>query len=362
MEAQSQPHVTRAGGAPRGALRSRLRVMVTILGLAIVLLLAKAAAWRMTGSQGLFSDALESLVNVLTASFGIFSVWLAARPPDASHPYGHGRIEFFAAGLEGTLVLAAGVGILREAIPALFDPTPLQNLGAGGALAVAAALCNGVAGVFLLRRGRRERSPMMIGEGHHLLSDTLTTIGVLAGLLLVKLTGVAWLDPAAACVVGLVVALAGGRLLREAANRLMDQTEPQLLAEVARTLEERRRPEWVDVHFLRARSAGEIVHVDFHLALPRFWDLEKAHEVQEGVAREVLRGLGRRGEVLVHADPCHPGLCALCGLEPCPVRAESRVRTKPWTPETLVESAPARADARAAPPGGAEGEEGASGW
>jgi cation diffusion facilitator family transporter len=339
-----------------------MRVMVSILALSLVLLFAKAAAWRITGSQGLFSDALESMANVLTASFGIFSVWLAARPPDASHPYGHGRIEFFAAGLEGALVLAAGLAILRESIPALFDPAPLHNLGAGGALAVGAALCNGAAGVFLIRRGRREISPVMIGEGHHLLSDTVTTVGVLLGLLLVQLTGVAWLDPAAACVVGGVVALSGARLLREAANRLMDQAEPEVLDEVARILEERRRPEWVDVHFLRARSAGEILHVDFHLALPRYWELDRAHEVQEGVAREVLQGLGRRGEVLVHADPCHPGLCALCRVPECPERTSPPTETKAWTRETLVEAAPARADAGDLRPGGGRREEGASGW
>lgn len=361
MNDPRQPHVTRAGAAPPSVLRSRMRVMVSVLGLSLVLMLAKAAAWRITGSQGLFSDALESMANVLTASFGIFSVWLAARAPDSSHPYGHGRIEFFAAGLEGALVLAAGLGILREAIPALFDPAPLHNLGAGGALAAGAALCNGVAGAFLIRKGRREVSPVMVGEGHHLLSDTVTTVGVLLGLLLVKLTGIAWLDPAAACAVGLVVGLSGARLLREAANRLMDQAEPEVLGEVARILEERRQPAWVDIHFLRARSAGDIVHVDFHLALPRFWELERAHAVQEEVAREVLRGLGRRGEVLVHADPCHPGLCSMCRLEGCPVRSQECSWTKPWTRGTLVDAAPGRAGAGEARPATREGEEEASG-
>ncbi len=319
---------------PESALRRRM--MVGTLGLAVALLAVKVVAWRLTGSQALFSDALESVVNVITGGFGLFSVWLATRPPDASHPYGHGRIEFFAAGLQGAMILIAALGIFREAVPGLWHPPTLQRLNLGLLLSVAAGVANGGVGLLLIRRGRRMQSATMAGEGQHLLTDTMTTIGVIAGLLLVRITGIAVIDPIAAILVGLLIVHSGLRLLREAADRLMDRADPVLLDKIVQILAAHRRADWIEAHQLRSWTSGDRVHVDVHMTFPRYWDLDTMHDAQREIFG-LLRGeLARPLELLVHPDPCRPTQCGLCRVAECSVRAAAFAQEPEWDLETLT--------------------------
>ncbi len=334
---RSGPATSGDAGSLAGAERRlRLSTMTGVMVLAIVVLLVKTAAWWMTGSRGLLSDAIESLANVLTGAFALFAAWWAARPPDESHPYGHGRLEDFSAGFEGLVILLAGIGIVREAIPHLFDPVPLARLGAGMSLALVAGLLNGFVGALLLVRGRRLGTDVLAAEGVHLLSDTLTTAGVLGGLLLVRITGVVVIDVVVALGVGVIVLVSGLRLLSRAGRRLLDRGDEPLLERIAAALERRRRAEWIEVHLLRARRAGAVVLVDFHLTLPRFWSLERVHDEQHELATEMIEALGEPAEVLVHPDPCTASLCARCAVEPCPVRAEPLKGREPWTARRLV--------------------------
>ena len=325
-----------AGSLAGAERRLRLSTMSGVMLLAVVVLLVKAAAWWMTGSRGLLSDAIESLANVLTGAFALFAAWWAARPPDESHPYGHGRLEDFSAGFEGLVILLAGVGIVREAIPHLLDPVPLAHLGAGMALALVAALLNGFVGVLLLARGRRLGTDVLTAEGVHLLSDTLTTAGVLGGLLLVRVTGIVVIDVIVALGVGVVVLASGMRLLSRAGRRLLDRGDERLLERRRDALEGRRRADWIEVHLLRARRVGAIVLVDFHLTLPRFWSLERVHDEQHELATELIEALGEPAEVLVHPDPCTASLCPRCAVDPCPVRAAPPEGREPWTARRLV--------------------------
>ena len=336
---EQQPEAT--AGHETGSLdpaerRLRLSTMGSVLGLSLVVLAVKAVAWWLTGSRGLLSDAIESLANVLTGGFGLFAVWWAARPPDASHPYGHGRLQDFSAGLEGLVVLLAGAGIVREAVPHLFAPAPLERLGEGIGLAVVAGLVNGIAGVVLLVRGRRLGTEVLSAEGTHLLGDTLTTAGVIVGLLLVQVTGRPVIDAAVATVIGVVVLGSGVRLLARAGRRLLDREDQPLLERIARALESRRRPEWIEVHLLRARRAGAVVLVDFHLTLPRYWSLERVHDEQHRMATDLIEALGEPAEVLIHPDPCTASLCPRCAVEPCPVRSCPQVVHEPWTARRVV--------------------------
>lgn len=321
--------------APRRGPRAQL-ILGSILGIGVMVLAIKAVAWWLTGSQALGSDALESVVNIFTGLFALFSVRVAARPPDASHPYGHGRIEFFSAGLAGALVLLAGAGILREAIPALWSPQPLRHLDKGLVLAVIATMANVGAGAYLLRRGRRSESLALVGEGKHLLADAFTTGGIVLGLLLVLLTGWRVLDPALACLVAISIVWSGVTLLKEAADRLMDRADPRLLEEIARALEAVRRPEWIEVHLLRAWTSGNYLHIDFHLSLPRYWKLEQVHEAQQELAADLICQLGRSGEIMIHPDPCSETLCGRCHIEDCPVRESPFEGSRRWTGQRLV--------------------------
>ncbi|GAB4373983.1 MAG: cation diffusion facilitator family transporter [Acidobacteriota bacterium] len=329
------------GGEPEGSLapverRLRLSMMSGVLALAVLVLAIKAVAWWLTGSRGLFSDAIESVANVVTGGFAVFTAWWAGRPPDASHPYGHGRLEEFSAGFEGLVLFLAGIGIVREALPHLVDPAPLVRLEDGIGLALVAGALNGVVGTALVLRGRRLGAPVLTGEGVHLLSDTLTTAGVVVGLVLVRATGMPWIDTLVALLVGAAILASGVRLLAAAGRRLLDRQEAPLIGRLAAALERRRRPERIEIHLLRARRTGAVVMVDFHLTLPRYWSLERVHEEQHELATELIEELGEPAEILVHPDPCTPALCSRCAVEPCPVRAAPATVRETWDPSRLV--------------------------
>ncbi len=319
------------------ALAERRRIMTFVLCLGVALMVLKAAAFWVTGSRALLSDALESVVNVVTGGFGLFSVWLAGRPPDETHPYGHGKVEFFAAGLQGTMILLAAIGIVRESIPMFLDPKPIPAIETGLLLAGIAGVINGVVGAFLIRRGRRVHSATLAGEGHHLLTDTITTAGVAVGLVLVRVTGNTIFDPIAACLVALSIGWSGIVLLREAGSRLMDSSDDELLAGISRALEcAPRRPEWIEIHLMRAWRSGEFVHIDFHLTFPRTWSMSSVHASQLEMLQLLIRTLGRPGDVMIHPDPCTPALCASCQVTTCRERSAAFVRAQSFELDKLT--------------------------
>src|SRR5205823_2290679 len=232
------------------------RVAWLSLLLSAGLLAVKFLAYQLTGSAAVLSDALESIVNVIASGFALFSITLSARPPDASHPYGHGRVEFFSAGFEGALIAAAAVAIFVTAFPRVLFPQPIAQLSLGMALVCGAGAANALLGVYLQHVGRRSHSPALVADGKHLLSDAYTSAAVLVGMLLVRLTGWNVLDGLIALAVALHILVMGGRLLRESIARLMDEAEPALLQSIVQTLQTARQPSWIDLHNLRAWRSG----------------------------------------------------------------------------------------------------------
>ncbi len=234
------------------------------------LLAVKFLAYHLTGSAAVLSDALESIVNVIASSFALFSVTLSARPPDESHPYGHGRVEFFSAGFEGALIVAAAVAIFVTALPRVFAPQPLAQLSLGIGLVCGAGVLNALLGLCLQYVGRGTHSLALVADGTHLLSDAYTSAGVLVGILGVWLTGWHVLDALTALGVAGHILVMGGRLVRESIARLMDEAEPALLQRIVQTMQAARQSSWIDLHNLRAWRSGPRYHVDFHLTLPRY--------------------------------------------------------------------------------------------
>lgn len=336
--------------------RARLRAAVVSLAVGIVLFGGKLLAWYWTGSAAVLSDALESIVNVVAAALMAYSVWLAGKPADRNHPYGHGKAEDFSAGVEGALIVLAALAIVFHAVRRFADPVPLARIDAGLLLVGGAAATNLVLGLWLLRRGRALRSQALVADGHHVITDVVSSAVAIAGLLLVRITGLAWLDPLAACLIALHIVGSGLRLVRESVGRLMDEADEELLAQMARRLEEVRRDDWIDVHELRAWRSGDYLHVDFHLTLPRYWSVERAHDAQDDVEAALMRGLEEPGEVIIHADPCQPSHCRYCGVEGCPVRSEERSERLEWT-RRRVTGEPLDI-AQAAGPGSRAGREG----
>jgi cation diffusion facilitator family transporter len=310
-----------------------LRAGRLALGLGLLVFLGKLGVYAATGSTAVLSDALESIVNVVAAGLLLYSLIVAARPADRDHPYGHGKVEFFSSGVEGALIAVAAILILAEATRALWVGAEVRHLDAGLIGLAALTVVNAWLGLSLIRTGRRAHSVALVADGQHILTDVWTSVGVLIGLLAVRLTGWVALDPLVAIAVAMNILRMGWKLVRQAVGGLMDEADEGSLQQVAAALEAHRRPWWIDVHGLRTFGSGALRHTDFHLAVPRFFDAERLHQVHDELRRVVTEATGMLGDVIVHFDPCRPRQCSSCAMPDCPVRASACQSTTPITSE-----------------------------
>lgn len=262
----------------------------------------KAAAYLLTNSVGLLSDALESGVNLITAVLALIVLSIAAQPPDEEHAYGHTKAEYFASGAEGMLILFAAGTIGVTAVQRLLNPQPLEQIGVGLLIAVAAAVCNGLAARILLQAGREHDSPTLIGEGKHLMTDVWTTGGVLLGVSAVALTGWIWLDPLIAILVAGQIVVAGSRLLRQSVDGLMDRALPPAeLAQIVAVLDARKGKQ-VQYHALRTRKSGSRRFITVHIQVPGAWSVQRGHELLEEIERDLRQTLPE-ASVFTHLEP-----------------------------------------------------------
>jgi len=278
------------------AARLSLLVALWVLGL-------KALAYLLTGSVALLSDALESTVNVAAAFLALFAIRFAQRPPDETHPFGHTKAEYFSAVLEGVLVVLAAFLIAKESIPRLLHPRPLGDLGPGLLVSLLASLINGLLAWHLLRQGRRLRSPALTADGYHVLSDVLTSVGVLAGVGLAWATGLWVLDPLLALLVAGNILLMGFRLVRQSVGGLMDEgLSPEEVGRIRKTIAEALGGRALEVHDLKTRKAGNRAFLEFHLVVPGSMTVEEAHRLCDELERaleETFPGLA----VTIHVEP-----------------------------------------------------------
>jgi cation diffusion facilitator family transporter len=247
-------------------------------------------------------------------------------------------MEFFSAGFEGSLIILAAVYILYEGVARIIAPAEIPRLNLGLVLMGAAGAANLVIGIALVRVGRSTSSGAVTADGKHLLTDVYTSAGVIIGLILYKLTGWLWLDGFTACVVALNILWMGGRIVREAFGGLMDESDPELLQRIAGILSRNRHPSWIDIHRLRAWQSGDLVHVDFHLLLPRDISFQEAHDEVESARELLLREFDRRADVIVHGDPCDPDDCPACERDPCGERSSPTKYRPLWDWEKTGET------------------------
>ncbi len=322
-----------------GIVESRARARAGLVSLIVgaLILVAKYQAYRMTGSTAILSDALESIVNVVAAVFALGGIAFAAQPADRNHPYGHGKIEFFSAAFEGGLIAFAAVLIIYEVVRALLYGVEVRALDTGLVVVLCAGLANLALGWYLMRVGRASRSLVLVADGQHVLADFWTSVGIVVGLLLVRFTGLWWLDPVIAAVVALNLMWTGFRLVRHAAGGLLDEEDTPLLSRLLAVLGNHLGQGVIRVHHLRAIRAGRFHHVDAHLVVPEFWSVEQAHELSESLAERVIADLGVEGELIFHTDPCHRAYCAMCDLDDCLVRREPFRGRPPLTLEEAVQ-------------------------
>jgi cation diffusion facilitator family transporter len=281
-----------------------LRLAIGSIVVGLLVLGLKTLAYLMTDSLALLSDALESTVNVATAIAALVAIRIALRPADQNHPYGHHKAELLSAVLEGVMIVLAALFILREALPAVLDPQPLVAPLAGLVVNGVASVVNGLWCWILLREGRRERSPALVADGRHLLTDVVSSVGVTAGVLIAILSGIPILDPALAVLVAVNILWSGWRVMRESLSGLMDEAVPGDALDAVREIIAARGDGAMEAHDLRTRHAGRATFIDFHLVVPGETTVADAHEICD----RIEAGLKARiadAVVTIHVEPEH---------------------------------------------------------
>lgn len=306
--------------------------IIAIVG--VVLFIGKLIAWQLTNSDAVFSDAMESIVNIISAFMGLYALYLAAKPRDNDHPYGHGKVEFVTSGIEGILIVVAGVVIIIESIDSLVEGVKISKLDWGIAIVGTTALINFIMGYVSYQKGKKENSLVLMGSGKHLQSDTLSTLGVMVSLVLVYLTGWMWLDVVVALFFGIYIIVVGCKIVREALKGIMDEKDESLLTEIVKKLQASRHAEWIDIHNMKVQQFGAHLHIDAHITLPYYYSLRQAHQQMEEVIQLLLKNTDRSIEFNFHMDYCKPFSCEICKLE-CPFRERPFLKTIVWDTDTI---------------------------
>jgi len=268
----------------------------------VAVLLIKVAAWQITGSVALFSDALESIVNVAASAAALVAIRFSLRPADANHPYGHHKAEYFSVVLEGVFIVIAAVAILREAYAAFLSPRMLDAPVEGLPVSAIASVINGAWSWYLIREGRRRRFPALVADGKHLFTDVVTSVGVIVGLIAAYLTGIALLDPLLAAIVAVNILWAGWRLIRESLGGLMDEAVPDdILAEIRQIISTNAEGA-IEAHDLRTRIAGRATFIDFHLVVAGTMPVSESHDICDRIEK-ALRSTVPDAMITIHVEP-----------------------------------------------------------
>lgn len=318
-------------------LKKELRIILLSLLISFILTGIKFTAYFLTHSVAILSDALESIINVVAGAFASYSIYLAGKPKDKNHPYGHGKIEFFSIGFEGAMIFIAGCLILFKAAQYFTGKSGLHGVGQGLWLIAATMLVNLLLGLYLVRAGRKLPSITITGNGQHIMTDVYSSLGLIAALAVIHFTGWNWLDPAISVLMGVLILRNGYKLLRRSVSGLMDETDIKVVDQVIAILDAQRRPAWIDVHNMRVQQYGNNYHIDCHVTLPYYLKLSQAHEELKAVERLVNREFTAGDvEFFIHTDPCIPVCCHYCQLMECPVRSHAFTGRITWTKENVL--------------------------
>lgn len=314
-----------------------IRIQRYLAALSVILFAGKMAAWWLTGSVTILTDALEGIVNMVAGFLGLYSVTLAARPRDTNHPYGHSKIEFITAAIEGTLIIIAGGAIIFQAIHQLLIPHTLSHLDVGLFIVAAAGLANYLAGRYAMKQGKLHFSIVLESAGNHLVTDAYSTIAVIIGVTLLLLTNNhwPWLDSAVALFFAAITIITGYKVLRRSISGMMDEMDMGLLNKVIDVLQQNRPPQWVDLHNLRVIQYGALLHIDAHMTLPWYQQVVDADREIHAMEDLIKTEFDNKVEMFIHIDGCMPYQCRLCAMPDCPERSTPLEATEEWTIENV---------------------------
>ena len=270
---------------------------------AVVTIALKMAAYFYTGSVGLLSDALESIINLVAAIVALLIIKIAAAPPDDDHAFGHDKAEYFASGIEGTLIFVAAVGIVYTAVPRFFAPQPLESVGFGLIVSLVATLVNLFVGIVLIRVGKQHHSIVLEADGRHLMTDVWTSVGVITGILIVSLTDWIILDPIIGLIVALNIVWTGFQLIKRSALGLMDTAvTPETSEIIVKVLDNYVSAQGIDYHALRTRQSGARKFISVHILVPDEWTVQKGHELTEQIENDICSAVSD-SIVFTHLEP-----------------------------------------------------------
>ncbi|MEO7800753.1 MAG: cation diffusion facilitator family transporter [Ginsengibacter sp.] len=311
----------------------RLQKIITLIG--FVLFVAKMIAWYITHSVAILTDALESTVNVVAGLLGVYSLYVSGKPKDQDHPYGHGKAEYISAAIEGTLITVAGIIIIYQGTLNILHPPTLHKLDLGIILIAATAFVNYIAGTICLKTGLGNGSLALIASGKHLRTDTWSTVGIIVGLVLLYFTKLAWIDSAAALFFALIIIYTGYKIIRTSIAGIMDEADIILLKDIVEHLNINRRENWIDLHNVRLIKYGTTIHMDCHLTVPWYLNVNEAHQEIELLAEIVQKKYDRAVELFVHSDACQEFSCRICEKHDCMVRQHAFMKRIVWTIENI---------------------------
>lgn len=314
-------------------IRKRAAIISLIVGFSMFIF--KIGAYLITGSAAIFSDAAESVVHVMATSMALYSIILSSRPADESHPYGHGNVEYFSAGIEGILIAVAAIFIIYEGVLAIITGPELKQLGIGAVVITFASIINLLLGNFLIRTGKKTNSITLVADGKHVLTDSITSFGVIVAVVLVIITDIQILDPIIAILIALNILLTGWKLIRESIGGLMNEVKPELLKKLSDKLISIKKNYWIDIHELRFWQSGDKVFIDFHLILPYYFNIKQTHEEENVIEAELQKDFSN-ADLKIHLDYCVPELCKFCDYMQCQVRSEEHSKLFDWNINKLT--------------------------
>ena len=314
-----------------------IRMQQILVGVSVALFILKIIAWWLTSSVAILTDALESSVNVIAGFIGLYSIILSAKPRDREHPYGHGKVEFLSSAIEGILISIAGFIIIYEGIDNFIHPHQLKKLDFGLILVAITGAVNYLVGYLCIKKGREENSPILIASGSHLQSDTYSSLGLLIGVGLIMLTGYAWLDSVVAIVFSFIIIYTGYKIIRKSISGIMDESDHAIINQIVDILNEHRQLEWIDVHNMRVIDYAGFYHIDCHLTVPYYINVNEAHEILDRLTALFKEHFENKVEFFIHVDGCIPQKqCSICNISNCPVRQSPFLSHMQWTHDNIL--------------------------
>ncbi|MBY0245419.1 MAG: cation diffusion facilitator family transporter [Sphingobacteriaceae bacterium] len=319
-------------------MKPQKKAILISLVVGIVLMLVKFFAYFITQSNAILTDAAESIVNVIASAFALYSIYLSTVPKDQNHPYGHGKVEFFSVFIEGLLIGIAGLVIIFKASYNLIYPEDIRELYQGAFIIIFTGMVNAIVAYYLMQVARKNHSITLEADAKHLYTDAITSVGLFVSLIVIQLTTLYWLDSVISIALGAYISYNAYTLIRKSIGGLMDESNLKLVEDIVLILQEKRTNNWIDIHNLRAQQYGADLHIDCHITLPYYFNLNQVHQEISDLDDLVNAHTERKIEFFIHADPCLPQCCRYCTLKNCEMRQQPFEKVVQWNLENVIKN------------------------